>query len=268
MPRGDASRKPVPGTTVYDHMAADFDRRRPLPQDVPPAIRSAILAALPPRPDLLDLGCGAGRIGWPFAAAGDNYTAIDASLNMLRAFASRDLPQAPRLARADGTRLPFPYATFDAVVLVQVLSGVSGWRDLLREIQRVLRPGGVLFVGQSVAPENGLDARMKQHLSELLDGMDVHPYRRQPKQDAFGWLADNSALTTAVVARWPMGRTPREFMERHGNGARFSVLDPAVKAAAMSRLADWASATFGTLDAVSIEEQCFELRTYRHIRGL
>jgi ubiquinone/menaquinone biosynthesis C-methylase UbiE len=249
--------------TMYDRLASSFDRQRPLPEDVANAIRSAVLAELPARPRLLDLGCGAGRIGWPFVAAGDDYTAIDLSLGMLREFSSRKLPSRPRLAQADGTRLPFSDAQFDAVLLVQVLSGTGGWRDLLRDVRRILRPKGTLFVGQSIAPDDGIDAQMKQRLAELLDDIGLQPYQRNSKEDAFGWLTKHAQQTTREVARWPMSRTPRQFIERHGGGARFSVLDPAVKAIAMSGLADWARAAFGSLDTISTEMQRFELHSYR-----
>src|SRR5579864_5842737 len=97
--------------SVYDDMAPDFDRRRALPDGVPEAIRDAVLrAGLPPRPRLLDLGAGTGRIGWPFVRAGDDYTGADLSFGMLRAFADRD-PGA-RLIRADGAVLPFRDASF------------------------------------------------------------------------------------------------------------------------------------------------------------
>ncbi len=249
--------------TVYDRLAPGFDRLRPLPEGVPGEIRTAILAELPANARLIDLGCGAGRIGWPFAAAGDNYTAVDFSLGMLRQFADRDLPNKPRLAQADGTSLPFPDAAFDGVLLVQVLSGTSHWRDLLKEVRRILRPGGALFVGQSMAPDDGIDAQMKQRLAEILDEMNEHPYQRKSREDAFGWLERQASLTIKQVARWPMTRTPRQFTERHGTGARFSALDPAVQAAAMARLTEWAQAAFGTLDAPSAEVQRFELRIYR-----
>lgn len=249
--------------TVYDRLAAGFDRQRPLPEGVPGAIRAAVLDALTVHPKLIDLGCGAGRIGWPFALAGDDYTAVDLSLGMLRQFAARDLPHRPRLAQADGTRLPFPDASFDGLLLVQVLSGASQWRDLLAEAARILRPGGAVFVGQSIAPDDGIDARMKQRLAHILDEMQEHPYQRKSKEDAFGWLARRGDLTTRQVARWPMSRTPRQFIERHGNGARFSALDPTVQTIAMTRLTDWAQATFGTLDALTAEEHHFELRIYR-----
>ena len=249
--------------TVYDRLAADFDRRRPLPEGVPGAIRAAVLEELPAKPSVLDLGCGAGRIGWPFVDAADNYTAVDASFGMLRNFASRALAAPPCLAQADGAMLPFAGAVFDAVLLVQVLSGTGAWRDLLREVRRVMRDDAVLFVGQSTAPDDGVDARMKQHLSEVLDDMGLQPYQRKSKEDAFGWLDRHAARTTVTVARWPMQRTPRQFIERHGAGARFSVLEDSVKAAAMDRLRAWATTTFGSLDAVATEEQRFVLDTYR-----
>jgi ubiquinone/menaquinone biosynthesis C-methylase UbiE len=250
-------------TPVYDRLAVDFDRLRPLPESIPAAIRVAILTELPDQPGLLDLGCGAGRLGWPMVEAGDNYTAVDVSLGMLRQFFGRGLARTPRLVQADGVHLPFPDAAFDGVMLMQVLSGTDNWRDLLHEVRRVSRADGVLFVGQSAVPEDGLDARMKQCLSEVLDGMGLRPYQRQSKEDAFDWLARHAEHTTRVVARWPMERTPRQFMTRHGGGARFSVLAEDVRTIAMSRLADWAAAAFGSLDAVSAELQSFVVHIYR-----
>ena len=252
-----------PGTTHYDHLAADFDRRRPLPDGVPGAIRAAILAELKGLPRILDLGCGAGRIGWPFVAAGDDYTAVDVSLGMLKAFAARGLTCSAALVQADGAHLPFRDGTFDAVLLVQVLNGTTGWRNLLGEARRVLRSAGVLFVGRSKAPENGLDITMKQRLSELLAGMGQRPYQRQSREDPYGWLEIHAERTTTEVAGWPMVRSPRQFIERHGAAARFSMLDDLVKTTAMSRLADWALRTFGSLDAEFAEMQSFELDIYR-----
>ncbi len=260
MARGRQREMPM---TAYDRMARDFDRRRPLPRGVPEAIRSAVLAELPTRPGLLDIGCGAGRIGWPFVAAGDAYTGVDLSFGMLRAFAARDLPCVPSLAEADGARLPFPDGTFDGVLLVQVLSATPGWRALLDGVRRVLTPRGMLFVGQSEAPDDGLDARMKQRMAEILATMGEHPYQRRSRDDAFGWLARHTARTTKIVARWPTDRTPGGFIERHSAGVRFSALDQSVRTAAIAQIADWARATFGSLDASLAEVHTFHLHSHR-----
>ena len=76
-------------------------------------------------------------------------------------------------------------------------------------------------------------------------------------------LSRHAERTSKVVARWPMRRTPRQFMERHGGGARFAALDDMAKSAAMARLANWASAMFGSLDAASDEDQSFVLQICR-----
>src|SRR6266851_3692697 len=93
------------------------------------AIRAAVLDVLggTSHPRVLDLGAGSGRIGRAFVAAGDDYVGVDLSLGMLRQFARRgDMNgRRPRLLQADGERLPFGDATFDAVLLIQVFGGLD-----------------------------------------------------------------------------------------------------------------------------------------------
>jgi SAM-dependent methyltransferase len=252
---------------VYDGMASDFDRRRPLPDGVAETIRHAVLrAGLPARPRLLDLGAGSGRIGWPFVAAGDDYIAADLSFGMLQAFATRF--RGAQLVRADGGRLPFRDGTFDAVLLVQVLSGARGWRGLLSETMRVLLPGGALFVGRVVAPEDGVDVRMKAQLAMILAAMDLHPYRDKPREDALAWLGGQMPDPSAVtVATWTSARRPDAFLERHAAGARFSVLAEPARREAIRRLGEWARDMFGSLDLPQPEHYRFDLTIHRLQQG-
>jgi SAM-dependent methyltransferase len=238
-----------------------------LPDGVAEAVRGTILqSGLPQRPSLLDLGSGTGRIGWPFVLAGDNYTGADLSYRMLRTFAERY--PAARLVQADGARLPFPDAAFDVVLLVQVLNKVEGWRHLLTDTIRVLRPGGVVVAGRAAAPDDGVDAQMKDRLAAILDAMDVHPYRGKFRENAMGWLSRTLPDRKIVVAaRWTADRTPRGFLQRHAGGARFSVLPEPVKQRAMHRLSVWAAERFGSLDTVCHEDFCFELIVHRSPQG-
>src|SRR5262249_35110862 len=122
---GDEAGEELVAMSAYDAVAQGFERHRTLPESVPPAVRAAVLAAVAtPVPRLLDLGAGTGRFGRPFVAAGDDYVGIDLSLGMLREFA-RSMAR-PRLAQADGERLPFADATFDAALMVQVFGGMRG----------------------------------------------------------------------------------------------------------------------------------------------
>jgi ubiquinone/menaquinone biosynthesis C-methylase UbiE len=253
--------------SVYDAMAPDFERRRALPEGVAEAVRGTILqSGLPLRPRVLDLGAGTGRIGRPFVLAGDDYTGADLSFGMLQTFAGRH-PGA-RLTQADGTRLPFPDAAFDAVLLVQVLNKVERWHDLLTDTIRVLRPGGIVVAARVAAPDDGVDAQMKGRLAAILEDMDVHPYRGKFREDAMGWLARTLPHPKIVVAAtWIAGRTPDGFLQRHAGGARFSVLPEAVKQQAMHRLRIWAAERFGSLDTVCHEDFRFELIIHRFQQG-
>lgn len=45
-----------------------------------------------------------------------------------------------------GEHLPFHSVSFDAVLLIEVIEHIEMYRELIKEIQRVLRPGGVLVL--------------------------------------------------------------------------------------------------------------------------
>jgi len=253
----------------YDNVATSFERHRALPAGVPGAIRSAVLCAAnapSPRPRILDLGAGTGRIGRAFVAAGDDYVAVDLSLGMLREFSRRTAADAcpPLLVQADGQCLPFPAASFDGVLLMQVIGAARDWRALIAEARRVLRPAGALILGHAVAPADGVDARMKQQLAVLLGEMGAPSYHMHTRTVAQPWLDETAQTSNRVVAaEWGTQRTPRAFLERQRTGARFSALPESIKSAALDRLGQWAEATFGSRDAVFSEQHAFELQVYR-----
>lgn len=245
--------------------APSFDRHRRLPHGVPEAVRAALVsAAETSAPRILDLGAGTGRIGRAFVRTGDDYVGVDLSLGMLREFARRREDPAPRLVQADGRALPFSDAAFDAVMLIQVFGGLRGWLRLIEEARRVLRAEGALVLGRVVAPQDGVDARMKRRLAALLGEMGIATERANARENVEQWLeACASNADRTVAATWQAERTPRAFLERHPTGARFSALPEPVKDEALRRLAKWATKTFGALDTASSERHEFELRIFR-----
>jgi SAM-dependent methyltransferase len=101
-----------------------------------------------PRAQILDLGCGHGRTLAALLRGGyKNITGMDFSFRMLKYCHSR-LPDV-RLVRNDGRTTPLQKHSVDVVLLFTVLTCIPldvEQRDLLREISRVLRPGGLLYI--------------------------------------------------------------------------------------------------------------------------
>jgi SAM-dependent methyltransferase len=95
------------------------------------------------RQRVLDVGCGAGATLRWLSDRGHDAVGIDSSSASL-AHASRLVPAAT-LQRGDAARLPFEDASFDGVLLLDVLEHVDD-AAALAEAHRVLRPGGWLLV--------------------------------------------------------------------------------------------------------------------------
>jgi SAM-dependent methyltransferase len=97
---------------------------------------------------ILDYGCGYGRSLAALSDAGyRNVFGVDFSEAMLTR-ARVEVP-GPDLVRNDGHHLPFKSESFDAVVLFTVLTCMpqdSEQRLLLSEANRVLQPGGLIYV--------------------------------------------------------------------------------------------------------------------------
>ena len=93
---------------------------------------------------VLEIGCGLGTDGAQFAKAGANYTGIDlteAAVDFARRrFELFDLPGSFRVA--DAERLDFPDNAFDLVYSHGVLHHTPDTPAAIREVRRVLRPGG------------------------------------------------------------------------------------------------------------------------------
>jgi len=99
---------------------------------------------------VLDVGTGDGTYALEAAARGAVVTALDAQPAMLDAAgaraASRGLHLTLRRGRAE--QLPFDDASFDVVLAVTVLCFVPDARGAVREMARVLVPGGRVVLGE------------------------------------------------------------------------------------------------------------------------
>ncbi|NUP10436.1 MAG: class I SAM-dependent methyltransferase [Polyangiaceae bacterium] len=108
-----------------------------------------LLRAAEPRGSILDDGCGNGIFIEHLRERGAGVTrffGIDLSFGMLRHARRRhedlDLPGA--VVRADACRLPFADSSFDVVYARSLLHHLPDPSEGVREIARVLKPGGTM----------------------------------------------------------------------------------------------------------------------------
>jgi ubiquinone/menaquinone biosynthesis C-methylase UbiE len=108
---------------------------------------------------ILEIGIGSGHNLAFYGDGAAEVVGLDMSAALLAKAAEeagkRRLPV--RLVRADGARLPFADAAFDAAVLTWTLCSIADPAAALAEIRRVLKPGGTLhYVEHGRAPEPGV----------------------------------------------------------------------------------------------------------------
>jgi len=101
-----------------------------------------------PQAKILDYGCGYGRTLAELSEVGyQNLAGMDFSEAMLAR--ARVAVAKAGLVRNDGHSLPFTNECFDAVLLFAVMTCIPDndeQRQLIAEVRRVLRPGGLLYV--------------------------------------------------------------------------------------------------------------------------
>ncbi|WP_203925522.1 class I SAM-dependent methyltransferase [Virgisporangium ochraceum] len=133
-------------TAAYDEIA-DWYETEFLPRqgDTDPLGTTRALRDLLGRPDdagngCLEIGCGTGVHAATVRELGWMPIGVDISSRMLRHAAGR-MP----VVRGDVERLPFGSGTLPAVIAVWVHTDMPAYPAVVREVARVLRPGG-LFV--------------------------------------------------------------------------------------------------------------------------
>ncbi len=82
-------------------------------------------------------------------------TALDASTKMLDLARAKLSQHGNRITfcQHDAQSLPFDDASFDVVTCLEALEFMRDWRNAVREMLRVLKPGGLLMISNRIGPD-------------------------------------------------------------------------------------------------------------------
>jgi demethylmenaquinone methyltransferase/2-methoxy-6-polyprenyl-1,4-benzoquinol methylase len=151
MPRAGLDKNPRDVAEMFDGVAKGYDRTNSVmtlgfDRRWRWLTRRVLEAA--PGERILDLAAGTAVSTVEYARSGAWCVAADFSLGMLRSGAHRDVPKVA----ADAFHLPFADGAFDAVTITFGLRNMNDTVAALREMCRVVRPGGRLVVCEVSQP--------------------------------------------------------------------------------------------------------------------
>lgn len=195
MTRADLDKKPAEVQAMFDDVARRYDLTNDvlsLGQDR--RWRHQVINAVDPQPGerVLDLAAGTGTSSQPFRDRGAIVVPCDFSVGMLRV-GKRAKPHLPFVA-GDGTRLPFPDATFDAVTISFGLRNIVDPDAGLRELLRVTRSGGRLVVCEFSSPT--WDPFRTLYIEYLMKALPAVARAVSSSPDAYVYLAES-------IRAWP-----------------------------------------------------------------
>ena len=151
MSRAGLDKDPHDVATMFDGVAKRYDRTNTvMTMGFDRRWRETTRQVLDAGPGekVLDLAAGTAVSTVEYARSGAWCVAADFSLGMLRGGAHRDVPKVA----ADAFHLPFADGAFDAVTVSFGLRNMNDTDAALREMSRVVRPGGRLVICEVSQP--------------------------------------------------------------------------------------------------------------------
>lgn len=110
-----------------------------------PWISERIAQSQIPNPHILDVGCGAGFLCNELVKRNYKLTGVDISEESLIIAKKYDQTQRVNYVFGDAYQLPFSDSSFEVITCLDFLEHVENPAEVIKEISRVLKPGGLFF---------------------------------------------------------------------------------------------------------------------------
>ena len=143
--------------------------------------------------EVLELATGPGLIAKQIAPSARRMVATDYSEGMIREAAKGDCPENLSFEVADATKLPYQDHSFDAVIIANALHIIPEPEKALAEIDRVLKPAGILIAPNFVEHEAGFASRIWSGILKIAGIRFAHQWTGQEYVD---WLESNGWRVT------------------------------------------------------------------------
>ncbi|MCS6712672.1 demethylmenaquinone methyltransferase [Brachybacterium sp. EF45031] len=210
MTRADLRKQPFDVARMFDGVAARYD----LVNDIAAlgqvrSWRRAMVDAVAPTPGamVLDVAAGTGTSTEALRRAGARALAADFSAGMVAE--GRERHRQVPFVLADATRLPFADDAFDAATISFGLRNVQEPMAAVREMMRVVRPGGRIVICEFSTPTPRLlRAAYRTYLPRVMTRMARFT---SSAPEAYQYLAES-------IAAWPDQEALREQLHAQGLG--------------------------------------------------
>ena len=165
------------------------------------------IKALNPK-KILDVASGTGDLALSiqYALPESKVIATDFCAEMLEHASSRGVHQT---LVADALALPFPDSEFDVVTVAFGLRNMEDYQCALKEMRRVLKPGGSLFILDFSLPKGVLCEPYRLYLHHILPKLAGFLTKQK---DAYEYLAGS-------IEQFPSGEAMISLLNHSGYGA-------------------------------------------------
>jgi ubiquinone/menaquinone biosynthesis C-methylase UbiE len=185
---------------------------------------------------ILDLACGTGRwLEKLVARRGYRALGVDRSEAMLRVAKQKSAIQG-RLMRADCEKLPFRSAAFDLAICSFAVGHIRDLASMVRELARVVRPAGEVFVSDLHPEAYGRGWRVGFRDESIAIQIEMQP--RTAEEIVRAFYANGFECLTYISLC--LGRSERPIFARAGKAHLFAQACqlPAVLVCHFKRLSD------------------------------